>query len=245
MQNQLKIRILPVLGLITVVIISSALGFWQLNRAHEKEALQAQIEAAAKMPLLDLSKVIGQKQLPTLMYRHIRLTGEFMPEYTVYLDNRPYQDRAGFYVVMPLKIDRHHIILVNRGWIPRDPEIRTKITNFITPTGRIIIEGFVRADPTRLFELGSEAEHNQALTRYPSIRANLAADHFALETKLPLSPFFIMQTSDNADGLIRDWPNVASSAVRNYGYMVQWWALAVAALVYGIILVCRARRCPE
>src|SRR4249919_3883422 len=70
-----------------------ALGNWQARRAEEKRALAAQLEK-----------------------QRISLTGVFRPEYTVFLDNRIRNHRAGYEVVTPLRLDGEHV-LVNRGWI--------------------------------------------------------------------------------------------------------------------------------
>ena len=40
----MKIRWLPALLILVVVAVTIRLGFWQRDRAHQKEALQASIE---------------------------------------------------------------------------------------------------------------------------------------------------------------------------------------------------------
>ena len=52
----------------------------------------------------------------------------------VYLDNRPTDDgRVGFYVMMPLKLASGVVVMVNRGWLPRNFEQRTNIAAYQTP----------------------------------------------------------------------------------------------------------------
>ena len=50
------------------------------------------------------------------------------------------------------------------------------------------------------------------------------------------------QTSALDDGLTRDWPVQTADTQRNYGYMVQWWAMALAALGFGLYAARRAAR---
>ena len=43
----------------------------------------------------------------------------------------------------------------------------------------------------------------------------------------------VRQTGAPSEGLLRDWPEVASGAEKNYGYAFQWWALSVLiAILY-------------
>ena len=48
------------------------------------------------------------------------MTGEFVRDWPLYLDNRPQDGRAGFYLLMPLRIAGSNMhVLVARGWLPR------------------------------------------------------------------------------------------------------------------------------
>jgi cytochrome oxidase assembly protein ShyY1 len=160
-----------------------------------------------------------------------------MPEHVVYLDNRPYQDRPGFYVVMPFALSGGGYVLVNRGWIPRNADIRTAIAPYRTPTGELTIEGIARANASRAFELGQGGS-----AAHQAIRQNLDVAAFASETGLALQPFVIEQTSDDNDGLVRDWPAPTMGVERNYGYMFQWWGMAAAALGFGLYAARRAAK---
>jgi surfeit locus 1 family protein len=72
------------------------------------------------------------------------------------------------------------------------------------------------------------------------IRQNLDVSAYQKETGLPLQPFVIWQTSERAEGLIRDWPPVTAGVERNLGYMVQWWGIAVAIVLCGLYGAYRA-----
>jgi surfeit locus 1 family protein len=58
-----------------------------------------------------------------------------------------------------------------------------------------------------------------------------------------LQPFVIQQTDfvpAARDGLVRDWPVPTTGVERNYGYMLQWWGMAAAALGFGLYAARRA-----
>lgn len=231
----MKIRLLPALLILIVVAVTVRLGFWQRDRAHQKEALQAQITQFENAP----AQTIGAAPvaLKDIEFHRVRAVGSFVPEQVVYLDNRPYNDQPGFYVVMPFKLRDGGYVLVNRGWLPRNMSERTTIGPYVTPKGEVEIEGIARADASKAYELGEggSAAHQQ-------IRQNLDVHAFAAETGLPLQPFVIQQISDDGDKLVRDWPTPISGVERNYGYMLQWWGMAVAAIAFGLYAARRAAR---
>ncbi|WP_206954654.1 SURF1 family protein [Trinickia acidisoli] len=231
----MKIRLVPALLILFVMAVTIRLGFWQRDRAHQKEALQAQIERYEHAP----ARSVGAQPIPlaSIEYHRVRAVGRFMPAHVVYLDNRPYQDQPGFYVVMPLELTGGGYVLVNRGWLPRNADVRTAMAPYRTPTGEVAIEGIARANASRAFELGQggSAPHQQ-------IRQNLDVAAFASETGLALQPFVVQQTSDDGDALVRDWPAPTTGVDTNYGYMFQWWGMAAAALGFGLYAARRAAK---
>src|ERR1700757_1850942 len=127
----MKIRLIPALLILIVVAVTVRLGFWQRDRAHQKEALEARIvqfEHLSPQP-------IGPAPiaLKDIEFHRVRAVGAFMPEQVVYLDNRPYNDQPGFYVVMPFKLRDGGYVLVDRGWLPRNLSSRETIAPYATP----------------------------------------------------------------------------------------------------------------
>jgi surfeit locus 1 family protein len=231
----MKIRLLPALLILIVMAVTIRLGFWQRDRAHQKEALEASITRFENAPARTVTAApIALKEIE---YHRVRAVGRFVPEDVVYLDNRPYNDQPGFYVVMPFKLADGGYVLVNRGWLPRNMDARTEMAPYGTPAGEVEIEGIARADASRAYELGQggSAPHQQ-------IRQNLDVSAYATETGLPLQPFVIQQTSDDGDKLVRDWPMPTTDVERNYGYMLQWWGMAAAALGFGLYAARRAAK---
>ncbi len=234
----MKIRLLPALLILIVIAVAIRLGVWQRDRAHQKEALQANLVRYAQIPARPVTA--RPVTLKEIEFRRVRVAGRFMPELTVYLDNRMYRDQPGFYVVTPLQLANGGYVLINRGWLPRNVANRTAIEPYPTSTHAIELEGIARADPSRAFELGRGGS-----ARHQKIRQNLDVAAYAAETGLSLQPFVIQQMSDDGDRLVRDWPEPLAGAERNYGYMVQWWSLAVAALGFGVFAARRAAKPPD
>jgi surfeit locus 1 family protein len=231
----MKIRLVPALLILIVMAVTIRLGFWQRDRAHQKEALEANIARFEHAPAQTVTA--AQVALKAIEYHRVRATGRFVPDLAVYLDNRPYNDQPGFYVVMPFKLTGGGYVLVNRGWLPRNFTDRTAIAPYATPPGDVEIEGIARADASRAFELGQGGS-----AAHQKIRQNLDVKAYAAETGLPLQPFVIQQTSDDGDKLVRDWPAPALGVETNYGYMLQWWGMAAAALGFGLYAARRAAK---
>jgi surfeit locus 1 family protein len=231
----MKIRLWPALLILLVVAITVRLGFWQRDRAHQKEALNAQIVAFENAPAQKVG--VAPMPLKDIEFHRVEARGEFLPERVVYLDNRPYNDQPGFYVVMPLKLEGGGYVLVNRGWLPRNLADRTGIEHYETPKGVVDVKGIARSNASQAFELGrgGSAEHQE-------IRQNLDVASYAAETGLALQPFVIQQTSDTGDKLVRDWPAPTLGVERNYGYMLQCWGMAAAAIGFGLYAARRAAK---
>lgn len=206
-----------------------ALGQWQTRRAMEKEAIELKLkDRAAAQPV-----VLGAtpQAADAVEYRRVSVRGEFLPEWAVYLENRPLHGAAGFYVMMPLKIagsDMH--VLVMRGWAPRDRKDRAKLPRFPTPSGIVEIEGIARRQPDRLLQLGDAAALQPG-----AIVQNLDVRQFAAASKLAVQPFVIEQATDLRDGLVRDWPRPSLGIDKHRGYAFQWYGLAATALIFFIV----------
>ena len=165
------------------------LGFWQLDRAHQKIALQDRIAARAGLPPLaqaDLARTPAAAA--DQHYRRITLRGRWLAERTVYLDNRQMAARQGFFVVTPLLLARGDAVLVQRGWAPRDFTDRSRLPALATPAGEVLVTGRIAPPPSKLFDLGG-AESGP-------IRQNLELSIFASEIGLGLRPVSLQQTQD-------------------------------------------------
>lgn len=216
-------RWLVLIAALIGVLVTARLGLWQLSRAAEKERLQAALDArstAAPLALVELAsdaRLAGEQQ-----FRRITLRGRWVGGHTVFLDNRPMAGRVGFYVVTPLLLgESGDAVLVQRGWVPRDAQQRTRVPDIVSPEGEVSVEGRIAPPPSRLYSLGEE-------TAGP-IRQNLDLDGFARETGLRLRPLSVQMTDVPgvpSDGLLREWPAPAFGVHKHYGYAFQWFALA-------------------
>ena len=207
--------------------VTFALGAWQLGRALQREALQQAMQQRRSMPQVRQQELLDAGPAADLLHRPVVLRGTWQSRHTVFLDNRQMQGKVGFEVVTPLVPEgSRSAVLVERGWVPRNFQNRDQLPAVPTPQGVVEVRGIIAPPPARLFEFSGASAGR--------IRQNLDPARFSAETGLPLLELGVRQTGNEAaDGLLRDWPQAASGAAKNYGYAFQWWALsALTAILY-------------
>lgn len=207
--------------------VTGALGFWQLSRAAQKQQLQEQIDSRRAEPALSNAQFAALQTQPNLaLHRQVQLSGHWLSQYTVYLDNRQMQGRPGFYVYTPLALDNGQgVVLVQRGWVPRHFTDRTQLPPVDTSTKPVSILARVAAAPARLYEFAVSAS-TPAPQGWELIRQNLDLGALRLQTGLPLYELTAVQLGPNSEGLQRDWPEVGTGVAMHRGYAFQWFALA-------------------
>ncbi|RJG04962.1 SURF1 family protein [Noviherbaspirillum cavernae] len=219
----------PFVAAAMAIAVGVSLGQWQMRRAADKEAIERHLSAQEDAPPILLDDVT--RTMGALEYRRVIVRGEFVRDWAVYLDNRPHNGAAGFYMLMPLKIagsDSH--VLVARGWVKRDLTDRKKLPPIVVPPGIVEIQGVVRRNAGRVLQLGTpEALHPNAIVQ------NLDIQALAQAANMPIQPFMIEQLNDTHDGLMRDWPRPSSGIDKHFGYAFQWYALAATAFVFFLV----------
>lgn len=201
------------------------LGFWQLGRAAQKEALQAAIQSQTSQVPLNADGLAQLSDAPAGMHRPVRVSGTWEASHTVYLDNRQMDGKVGFFVLTPLRLQASgQIVVVQRGWIARNFEVREQVPAVQTPPGLVEVEGQIAPPPSKLYEPGRPSAG--------VIRQNLDLDRFRQESGLAVSGFTIRQNGPASEGLRRNWPAVALGVEKHYGYAFQWFALA--GLIVGL-----------
>lgn len=205
---------------------TAALGRWQLSRAAEKQRLQADIEARAQQPVLDGATLAGDRPGEALIHRGIVARGQWIAARTIFLDNRQMNAKPGFYAVTPLQLEGSRaVVLVQRGWVPRNFQDRLQVPQIETPAGTVEVRGRIAPPPSKLYQLGE-------VQRGP-IRQNLDLAQFGAETGLPLVDVSIQQLGGPSEGLLRDWPQASTGIDKHYGYAFQWFGLStLIAILY-------------
>ena len=209
-----------------LVALTLSLGWWQTGRAEEKTARQALLEARVREAPLNLTGAVGSAE--PLLYRRVRLAGEWIAEGQIFIDNQILGGRAGFHVVTPLRLEgTRNAVLVNRGWIVRSPEY-PRAPRVAVPAGRVEVAGTATLPPRRFLELAPG-------TIAGNVWQNLSLERYASQAGTPVLPVMVL-ADVAAPGLVavRDKPDAGIAKHREYA--LTWFALAATALVLWIVL---------
>ena len=117
---------IPASLIIATLVLLISLGFWQLDRADEKRAIEDQIASANSG---DVEFVTSVEFLKDKEYYHVRLQGSYVGDKQFIYDNQIVDQISGYYVLTPfiLKGDSKSV-LINRGFIPWNGR-RDKLAN--------------------------------------------------------------------------------------------------------------------
>ena len=222
------------------VVVTFSLGLWQMGRAAEKTALQNAKHQQSDQVVLDgRSLGTGEEeasQRQGLIHRRMALKGHWLPEHTVFLDNRQMNAKPGFFALTPLKLDGSGaVVLVQRGWAQRSFNDRAALPVLQTPGGLVEVQGHLAPWPSRLYDFG-------AIETGP-IRQNLDLTAYRQATGLPVLEVTLLQSGPASEGLLREWPVVASGVEKHHGYAFQWFGLSgLIALLYVWFQIVQPRR---
>ncbi|MCL1501171.1 SURF1 family protein [Xanthomonas nasturtii] len=214
----------------------AALGYWQLQRLHSKQALLERAAHVREMPLT-LVQALATPHALAWVSGEVR----FLPQ-QVLLDNQLHAGRAGvrvYQLVAPQ--DSPGTLLIDLGWLPL-PANRQLPT--ITPLrGTQAMRGLLSAPPSAGLALGpalapAGTPQTWLATRLDAeaLRSTLGRRDISSQV-LRLDPALPIGYARDLEML----PNTLPPA-RHLGYAVQWFGLAAAVLATATLLTWRARR---
>lgn len=211
------------------------LGNWQTRRAAEKRDLATLFAVAERTAPVTIPQ--ERVSAEALVYKRLRTKGEYLPKFTVLLDNKVYKGRTGYFVVTPLHVSNSTMhVLVNRGWIAGGarreilPEIRT-------PAGEISVEGLGLAHAQRVLSVGNGVPRGH-------VWQSLTNEEYARWSGLALQPVFLRQTSMQDDGLVRDWPAPDFGIEKHQSYALQWYLIAALSVVIFLCVSVKREQSP-
>src|SRR5262249_3459091 len=95
------------------VLVFVRLAFWQLDRAAEKDALQAKY-AAGQRSVVELT---GANAGTLTQYQRVSARGHYDSAHQILLDSMPSaMGEPGYRVVTPFELEQGGWVLVDRGW---------------------------------------------------------------------------------------------------------------------------------
>lgn len=216
-------RIVPPLVGIVLVLTFVRLGFWQLDRATEKIALQQAFDNPHYVHVAE--------NLQPQPFQALQSRGEYLADRQILIENAIFEGALGYYVITPFEFSSSEpLLLVNRGWIAR------KITDPTLPDISISeVTRLVHGKSGRLPRVGirpGEAfiEHGN----WPRVAVWPTLDEAATEIGRAVLPYVLLLDADQDGGYVRRWKPPNSGTSTHYGYAFQWFAMATA--LFGLMV---------
>jgi surfeit locus 1 family protein len=214
---------------LTIALLAAfvALGYWQVARSREKQALIVAFERGdTKTVPLSITPV---DQLPR--YQRVSTSGRYEPERQVLLDNMPSgTGQPGYRVLTPFRrADGGALLLVDRGWVPLGLD-RSRVPPVAVDAGPRTVTGRLDGLPVPGLRIGAARATGAAgwplVLNFP-VTADLEA---ALGE--PAERRILLLDATEPDGFERAWhPSIGSPPERHVGYAIQWFALALVLVV--------------
>ena len=226
--------LLPAVLITIMVAFLTSLGFWQLDRADEKRAIEDAIDIANTGAV---EIVIALDGLEKKEYYHLRLNGQYLPEKQFIYDNQIVQQTSGYYVLTPFVIEgSSKAILINRGFIPWRGQ-RDKLANIELSSGDTQIKVQISM-PVKRMEL-SESEIG---TAFPILLQSLDLVKMSGLSGLDFTPVIGLLSPKSDHGFVRQWRPYTGSIDKHIGYAIQWFLMALVLAGIGIRLGLKYRK---
>lgn len=210
--------------MVLAVAAATLLGLWQLNTWEAARAAEASdLSEAAPRPL---AKVMGGDDPFPGQYvgQPVAFSGRWMPESTLYVQDRLLGSRRGYWVVTPVLVGESAMPVV-RGWS------RTKTAP--EPTGEVEVDGWLQPSE------GSNAPDDDPRDdEIPEMRIATITEYVDADL---YSAYVVARNAGSGLAAVPpdSVPRVSAvTSLRNLLYAFQWWIFGVFA-IYVWVRWCR------
>lgn len=235
----------PWWGVLIAIIgmaILSALGVWQIERAHYKERLVAAHRAAqaAGPQTLRLSvNDVKAGHSPRRGYRYI-VHGHYDAAHQILLSDQVEGTKNGYRVWTPLITASGVRVMVDRGWIARPESRNAPRPNPGAPSGAVTVHGYWRSFPQPGLRFGAARQCDRA--GWPRALNYPAPASVRCQYRGSVANGLLLLDPKAAGGFLRDWDEdaIGLRPWAHYIYASQWFLMALIALI--ILVVVNTRR---
>ena len=133
------------LGYLAAVVVFAiacvGLANWQLARREEARTEIERVDANWDAAPVPVSDVLGSREAwnPEAKWTPVALSGEYMTDEQLLVRGRPYDDKPGFAVLVPLRLEDGSVFIVDRGWVPVGNEQDAPDAVPEAPTGTVSV----------------------------------------------------------------------------------------------------------
>lgn len=206
-----------------------ALGVWQFHRYEYKKNLLAVYQQRVVGPPQSFQGNEPEFQL-------IKVTGHYLNQYTVLLQNRFYHGQLGWEVLTPFKVAHHSaLLLIDRGWISRERAKQKNFFQVFPERGSETVIGQVKLLNEYQFILGKNILRPEV---FPLVMQKIEIKKLSEVTHQLFYPFIVRLSASEPHGFVRDWVITTILPERHLAYAVQWFAMAAVLLIAYLSFCC-------
>lgn len=207
------------------------LGLWQYHKAELRKEIQASYNTAQDQHALSLPANLiyaDAAHLSAWKYKKVAMQGHYETKYQILLDNQVENNRAGFHVITPFKLENsNHYVLINRGWVPGGAS-HDELPVIETPGETMGIIGSVWIPSQKIFTLETEADK----TGWHTVWQHMDMQRYQKSVPIQTLPLVIkLDAKNKTGGFVRNWQLPASKIATNMGYAYQWFGFSIASLL--------------
>ena len=161
-----------------------------------------------------------------LQFQRVTVTGQYLNDMTMFLQNRFYHEQLGYEVLTPMQIPgQQKLLLVDRGWIqkPADAELPT-----IAP---VVAEQAIIGSLKVLNEYQFILGQNILTAAKPIVMQKVDVRELSQLMHQSFYPFVLRLDPSATNGFVRDWTLTVVNPERHLGYAVQWFLMAIVLFI--------------
>ena len=226
--------LIPSVLIVATIAFLTSLGFWQLDRANEKRAIEASIQKA-NTGIVEL--IADENRLLEKEYYQVRLKGQYQSNKQFIYDNQIVDQVSGYYVLTPFKLEgQPSTIIINRGFIPWNGD-REKLADVSIKKTKSEIKVQI-SKPIKRIELKSSEIGNN----FPVLIQAVDLVKMSELAGIDFSSMVGLLDASMDDGFVRKWEPYTGSIEKHIGYAIQWFLMAIVLGIIGIRIAVKQRK---
>jgi len=200
------------------------LGFWQIDRAVQKEQ---RLNKIAQLSQIKPISLVDIQQLPFTDINDlpVKFEGEFEKEVVFLLDNQTNHGHLGYRVYQVLNVN-NSALLVNLGWVLGSIN-RAEYPKIKALTGTHQITGHIRLIEKGILLMEDKFTHVSWPMRIQQVDVN----KLSVMLNKPLLAFAVYVDKDSPLGYEKNWQPIVMPPEKHRAYAFQWFSLAIAWLL--------------
>lgn len=227
-----RAHIVLVICVVAVAAVCARLGIWQMDRLQQRRAANTAAMTARLAPPVTLDET--RPASTDLANRRVRAVGRYDHTHDIVLRGRQYMGVPGVEIVSPLVLEGDRtVVLVNRGFVPT-PDAVTVYPDSLREPGEVRVQGI--ALPI------ASGGGSPLLSGNRTTWARLDLEQLGERLPYSMSPIYIRQSPDPT---LPQFPRRLEPPSLDDGphlsYAIQWFAFAVLAVVFGIVVLKQKR----